>query len=476
MGSRPNANGEHNASHDPQGLGMAAAAARRRTASVTGHAGRRSRRPASTRLAFLALLLLLVSLWMAAGPAYRKQPPLVTAAASQGATPTPVELRALTARATSADHPSSAAVAVRSPPTTAASQEVTRPQPSEQPPTQVSTPRGFTLLASGDVLAHRSVQERARAYGAGSGRPYDFRPMFAAVRPIVSAADLAVCHLETPLSPSGAHLSGYPRFNAPPQLAAAIRDAGYDACSVASNHSMDQGAQGVAGTLRVLDQAGLRHAGMARSPQEARPRILTVAGVRVALLSYAYGLNGFRPPPRRPWLVNLLSPARILADARAARRAGSQFTVVFLHWGQEYRSAPTPAQRTLASKLLADPSIDLIVGHHAHVVQPVQRLHGKWVAFGMGNSLSAQSAACCPAATQDGVLLQLTVVRRAGRYVVDKVSYTPTWVEHPSYRIRPVLGALAGGSASPAMRAMLRASLRRTTAAIGPAARPTTRP
>jgi poly-gamma-glutamate capsule biosynthesis protein CapA/YwtB (metallophosphatase superfamily) len=99
--------------------------------------------------------------------------------------------------------------------------------------------------------------------------------------------------------------------------------------------------------------------------------------------------------------------------------------VVFLHWGQEYRSAPTPAQRTLARKLPADPAVDLIIGHHAHVVQPVQRIHGKWVAFGLGNSLSAQSAACCPAATQDGVLLQVTVVRKAGRFVVGAVRYTP---------------------------------------------------
>jgi poly-gamma-glutamate capsule biosynthesis protein CapA/YwtB (metallophosphatase superfamily) len=347
---------------------------------------------------------------------------------------------------------------------------------SRQPPAgRPADLRGFTLLASGDVLAHRSVQERARAYGARSGHPYDFRPMFAPIRRLVSAADLAVCHLETPLSPSGRHLSGYPRFNAPPQLAAAIRGAGYDACSVASNHAMDQGIAGVAGTLAVLDRAGLHHAGTARSPREARPRILTVRRVRVAVLSYTYGLNGFRLPRGRPWLVNLVSPGRILADARAARRAGSQFTVVFLHWGQEYRSAPTRAQRALARRLLADPAVDLIVGHHAHVVQPIRRVHGKWVAFGMGNSLSAQSAACCPAATQDGMLLRVTVVPKAGRLVVGKLGYIPTWVEHPSYRILPVRPALARRSAGPAARAMLRASLRRTTDAAGPAARPATR-
>jgi poly-gamma-glutamate synthesis protein (capsule biosynthesis protein) len=296
--------------------------------------------------------------------------------------------------------------------------------------------------------------------------------MFAAIRPIVAAADLAVCHLETPLAPTGRDLSGYPTFNAPPQLAAAIRDAGYDVCSVASNHAMDRGPAGVAGTLHVLDRAGLRHAGTARGPREARPTLLTVRGVRVAVASFTYGLNGFHPPRGRPWLVNLLDPDRILADTRAARRAGSRFTVVFLHWGQEYHSAPTPAQRTLARRLLADPSVDLVLGHHAHVVQPLWRVKGKWVAFGLGNSLSAQSAACCPAATQDGVLLQVRVVERDGRLLADEVRYIPTWVEHPSYRILPVAQALARGSAGPATRAALRASLRRTADAIGRAARP----
>jgi poly-gamma-glutamate synthesis protein (capsule biosynthesis protein) len=140
---------------------------------------------------------------------------------------------------------------------------------------------------------------------------------------------------------------------------------------------------------------------------------------------------------------------------------------VILHWGQEYRSAPTPAQRTLARRLLADPSVDLLLGHHAHVVQPVWRVKGKWVAFGLGNSLSAQSAACCPAATQDGVLLRVRVVERDGRLLADQVRYTPTWVEHPSYRVLPLTGRLARSAASPATRA----SLRRTAGAIGPAAR-----
>ncbi len=343
---------------------------------------------------------------------------------------------------------------------------------------------GFSLVASGDVLPHTSLVERARAYGARGGhgghggrgahggRAYDFRPMLGAIEPIISAADLAVCHIETPLSPTGRHLSGYSRFNGPPQIAAALHATGYDACSTASNHSLDQGAKGVSGTLHVLDGAGLRHAGIARNPQEARATMLTVKGLRVAMLSYAYGFNGRKVPAGQPWRANQINPARVLADARAARKAGSRFTVVFLHWGREYRTAPTPDQLRIARRLLADPSVDLILGHHAHVVQPARRINGKWVAFGMGNLLSAQSSACCPANTQDGVIVSVKVVRRADRYVVGDLRYVPTWVQHPGYRVLPVIQSLAHGGLDAATRAALAASLRRTRSAMGLEARP----
>jgi poly-gamma-glutamate capsule biosynthesis protein CapA/YwtB (metallophosphatase superfamily) len=338
--------------------------------------------------------------------------------------------------------------------------------------TAAAGPASFTIVASGDVLPHTSVVARARAYGRSTGRSYDFRPMLSAIKPIVSSADLAICHIETPLSPTGRHLSGYPSFNGPPQIATAVRAAGYDACSTASNHSLDQGPQGVSGTLQVLDRAGLRHAGIARSPRETRQTVLDVKGAKVAMLSYAYGFNGRKVPAGQPWRANRIDPARILADARAARRAGSQFTVVFLHWGQEYQTAPTPQQLSVARRLLADPSIDLILGHHVHVVQPARRIEGKWVAFGMGNLLSAQSSACCPANTQDGVIMHVRVVRSAGRYVVDQLDYIPTYVQHPSFRVLPVVQTLARGGLDPATRSALIVSLRRTRAAMGPQVHP----
>jgi hypothetical protein len=347
------------------------------------------------------------------------------------------------------------------------------PRPEERSQPAARGPgRGFTLIASGDVLTHGPVLRQASAYGRRIGQPHDFRPMFADIRPVVAGADLALCHLEVPLSRNGQDISSWPAFNAPPQLAAALRWAGYDACSTASNHSMDQGPQGVAATLDVMDAAGLRHAGMARNANEAHAStILDVRGLRVGLLSYTYGLNSGRLPPDRPWLVKTIDPRRIVKDGREARRDGAQFVVVLLHWGQEYQSTPTPSQREVAKRLLGSPEVDLILGHHVHVVQPIERVAGKWVAYGMGNSLSNQTPSCCAAGSQDGVLVKVTVGEHASRLRVREVRYIPTWVEHPSFQIRPVLTGLADRSLPATTRRALQAARDRTTRAVGPTAR-----
>jgi poly-gamma-glutamate capsule biosynthesis protein CapA/YwtB (metallophosphatase superfamily) len=220
----------------------------------------------------------------------------------------------------------------------------------------------------------------------------------------------------------------------------------------------------------VLNRPGRDNAGTARNPAEAATATMVqVRGLRIALLSYAYGLNGGRLPADRPWLVKLIDPDRILSDARAARRAGAGFVVVLLHWGQENQAAPTPAQRDLARRLLAAPEVDLILGHHVHVVQPIEQVGGKWVAYGMGNSLSNQTPACCAAGSQDGVLVQVTIGVEGGAARVRSLRYVPTWVEHPSFRVRPVLAALADRSLPAATRRDLEASRDRTSRAVGPA-------
>jgi len=295
--------------------------------------------------------------------------------------------------------------------------------------------RSFTLAATGDFLIHTPVQRRAAANAGGSG--YSFSPMFAEVAPIIATADLALCHMETPVSPDNTSLSGYPLFNVPREIVVDAAAAGYDGCSTASNHSLDKGATGLAATLEVLDQAGLQHAGTARSALEAvTPTIYDVEGVKVGHLSFTYGTNGIPQPADRPWSVNVIDAPKILADAAAATQGGAEFVIVSLQWGNEYQSDPTPDQQTLARQLLASADVDLIVGSHVHVVQPIERVGTKYVAYGVGNFLSNQGAPSTPTASQDGLILQVGVQEQPdGSFAATQVAFTPTWVDRSTYLV-----------------------------------------
>lgn len=261
-----------------------------------------------------------------------------------------------------------------------------RPAPS-------AAARGFTLVASGDVLPHSSIIDRARFDAGGSG--YDFRPMLAGIRSVVSRADLALCHMETVYGANG-NYTGYPTFKSPPEVAQALAATGYDGCSTASNHSLDDGADGVRRTLDALDRAGVRHTGSARDEAEARTVIVLRAGsAKVAHLAYTYDTNGFPMPQGQPWAVNLMDENKILADARAARKAGADVVVVSLHWGTEWQDAPDEQQKALAHDLTAArtgrrPDIDLILGTHAHVPQAYEKVNGTWVIYGMGDQIAGE--------------------------------------------------------------------------------------
>ncbi|MEV4442135.1 CapA family protein [Streptomyces sp. NPDC049577] len=259
-----------------------------------------------------------------------------------------------------------------------------------------TAPGGFTLVATGDVIPHDAVIRQAHQDGARSGTAYDFRPMLAGVRGVVAGADVAICHMETVYGEANGPFSGYPLFVSPPQIAQALKETGYDSCSTASNHTLDAGPAGVRRTLDAMDAAGLRHAGSARTAAEGAGVTLLPAGrAKLAHLSYTYATNGIPVPHDQPWAVNLMDRDRILADARAARRAGADVVVVSLHWGTEWQQEPDAQQLTLARELTAAatggrPDVDLILGTHNHVPQAYEKVNGTWVVYGMGDQLAGE--------------------------------------------------------------------------------------
>ena len=355
-------------------------------------------------------------------------------------------------------------------PVAAPTPSVPAPTPTPLPtPASVPAPRQARLAFTGDLLSHGPVFRQAQANGT-DGLAYDYGPMFELVREAVSDADLAICHLETPLSPDNRALSGYPLFNAPGDLAIAIANVGYDGCSTASNHSLDQGVSGIEATLDLFDQAGLGHAGMARTQWEATfPRLYQVNGISIGHLSYTYGLNGLILPDDQPWAVNINSVEGILTEARAAIEFGAEFVVLSIHWGAEYRVQPTEQQRALAKELLAGDEIDLIVGTHAHVIQPVERLGGNFVIYGLGNFLSnqsPQSCRSCPPESTDGVIVQVDLLEGdSGDVEVAAIGAVATWVDRRTFTIVDVSAALAADS-FPELTTQLEQSLARTTSTL----------
>jgi Bacterial capsule synthesis protein PGA_cap len=350
--------------------------------------------------------------------------------------------------------------------------DATTPVTTTAAPTTATTapgPRSFTLVATGDVLLHERLWEQAQAdAAAGGGVAPDFRPLLAGVEPLVSGADLAVCHLETPVAGPGDAPTGYPSFSVPPEIVPALADTGFDACTTASNHTYDRGAAGVDRTLAALDAAGIAHAGSARTPDEAAAiTLLPVADAEVALLSYTFGFNGIPAPAGETWRSNRIDEVRILADAAAARAAGAEVVVVALHWGEEYQPEPTPQQRTLGPALVRSPDVDLVLGHHAHVVQPVEQVGGEWVVYGMGNFVAHHSTPL--PANEEGLLVRFTFTEGPAGWRAAAADYAALLVTRTGpIRVVDVAAALATGTAvAPGDRARLREAWDRTTAAVG---------
>ncbi|WP_141211107.1 CapA family protein [Enemella dayhoffiae] len=347
------------------------------------------------------------------------------------------------------------------------------PGPGQTPgPTPAPGPRRASVVLNGDLLWHNTLVFGAREDAARAGRrgadDLDFEPLLAGVRPVVQAADLAVCHNEVPLAPRGGPYTYYPSFAAPPQTLTAVRAVGYGLCTTASNHSLDAGWPGLVRTLDAMDAAGLKHSGTARTQQEADhpPVFTTAAGVRIAVVTGTYGTNDVPRPAGKPWSVPGLDIDQLLARARTARADGAEIVLVAMHAGEEYQHQPNDQQRRLAERLTASPDVDLVYGHHVHVVQPWTRVNGKWVVYGLGN-LVAQHSAERPAG-YEGVTARFSFEEtEPGRFKVVRAEYLPTLVSryapgHPA-RLSLVNADLREGRGD---RARLQQAERRTRAVV----------
>nr|WP_159087489.1 CapA family protein [Tessaracoccus timonensis] len=304
---------------------------------------------------------------------------------------------------------------------------------------------------SGDLLWHNTLWASAKLDASeGAEEGMDFGPQLASLQPFVEDADLAICHSEVPFAPKGGPYESYPMFAAPPTIASTLKKLGWDLCTTASNHAMDQGWEGLVRTVDDYEAAGIQVAGSYRTEAEASKPVIytTESGVKVGIVSQTFGLNGIPKAKGKDWSVDIIDADKAIADAKAAKEAGADIVAVHVHAGTEYQHNPDAQQRQFAEAVTASPYVDFVFGQHAHVVQPIDKVNDKWVLYGSGN-LIAQSGPSKPW-TYDGYMATITLNEQPdGSFAAKQVEWAPTYITRHSRsnpaRVYLIPDALAKG-------------------------------
>ena len=263
-----------------------------------------------------------------------------------------------------------------------------------------------SLVMVGDNLIHSSIYKDAKRLAGGNG--YDFKPIIEYIKEKVQNYDLAYYNQETVLGGSELGVSDYPTFNSPQEAGDAMLDAGFNLVSLATNHTMDRGEKAVLASIdywKEHEDEALAVGTYSSEEERNKVQIREKNGIKYAMLSYTYGTNGIPVPNGKDYLVNVWptnlninDPSRdneyqaykeqVKKDIEAVR---SQVDVlmVAMHWGVEYTHNPTEYEKDSA-KFLADNNVDIVIGAHPHVIQPVTWIDDTLVIYSLGNFVSAQ--------------------------------------------------------------------------------------
>lgn len=243
----------------------------------------------------------------------------------------------------------------------------------------------LSLVMVGDGLLHSSVYNDAYKDGA-----YDFKPQLEYIKPIVQNYDLAFYNQESILGGTSIGLSDYPTFNSPWEFGDAMIDAGFNLVSLANNHTMDRGEKAIINSCEYWKTKDVLTAGSYCSSEEANEiKIKEKNGIKYTLLAYTYGTNGISVPSGKEYLVNLYSDEKAKNDIEKVRDK-VDLLIVSMHWGTEYRSEPTEEQQRQAN-YLSSLGVDIIIGTHPHVIEPITYINDTLVIYSLGNFISAQS-------------------------------------------------------------------------------------
>lgn len=266
--------------------------------------------------------------------------------------------------------------------------------PTEAPTAQKPTVT-LNMLSVGDNLIHDGIYQQAQKRAGGNG--YDFSYCYARVKDTVSAADIATINQETIVAKSYAP-SGYPLFNSPQELGQTVVDTGFDVVSLANNHMLDKTSKGLAEAIDFWDATGLVRTGAYKDTEDLnRVEYIEKNGLKIGLVGITQYTNGLSLPSDSPLKYILTSDEATIERKIKAAKAQCDVVLVNVHWGSEYTTTPAQEQRNLAKKM-ADWGANVIIGHHPHVLQPVEWIETgdgtrTLVAYSLGNFISQQNTA-----------------------------------------------------------------------------------
>ena len=324
-------------------------------------------------------------------------------------------------------------------------------EPEPEPIVKVAS---ATIASTGDLLMHMPII--TGAYDNNT-KTYDFSKIYTYLGKYSAAADYAVANLETTLrgTEDGAKYSGYPTFNCPDSIVTATKNAGFDMLLTANNHSYDKELKGFLRTLDVIDSEGIDRIGTMKTEEEPKYTVKDINGIKIGMTCYTYetetgkegrkALNGIMLATEATNLINSFSYERLDAfytdlkgQLDGMKAQGAEATVVYIHWGDEYRLTANKKQIEIAQQL-CNLGVDVIVGGHAHVVEPIDLLtsetdpdHKTVCLYSMGNAVSNQRkerASIKTGHTEDGVLFSITFAKYSdGTVLLESTDILPTWV------------------------------------------------
>ncbi len=270
--------------------------------------------------------------------------------------------------------------------------------------------QSLSLMAIGDALLHSYVYNDAK-----NNNEYDFSSMLTFLKPIVKSHNLAFYNQETILGGKELGLSSYPSFNSPQEFGINMLDLGFNLVSLANNHTLDRGERAIKNSLRFWSDKGILYAGSYESFEDRnKERIFYSNGISYSMLAYTYGTNGIPLKKGREYLVNVYNKDMLKQDIQRIRPK-VDLLIVSMHWGNEYEFNPTKEQREFAA-YLSSLGVDIIIGHHSHVIAPVEFIGKTLVIYSLGNFISAQQKLD----NKIGLLVSLNLTKKTRKSPLDE--------------------------------------------------------